>query len=265
MQKLSFPRLHIGAHPDTPLRFTKADLCPTCHRLKNMTDEVRAALIKRMDECGVCKRNNLLYASTCSCEAMKPVEHSIGLYHANLPPPRKGVICTFANFERRRGTEVALKATQEWAAGRGAPLLFLNGSQGTGKSHLIEAALRHAFEQGRQPRYEYTPDLLAALRPSDTEGHDERQRETLYWKDNAVFLGLDDIGAEKATDFVREQLLRIIDGRIRHGERLVVSTNLTLPQMTERLGARITDRLYDKNSDVVMSVELKCTSYRTGR
>lgn len=265
MQKLRFSSVHVGSHPDTPLRFTDADLCDECHRLRVIRPDVRAALIQRMEECGRCKIVNLLHASTCTCDAQKARQAEERLYYANLPPPRDGTARTFTSFHKRDGTEDALRAAQNWSVGQGAPLLFLQGRQGTGKSHLIEAALREAHSRDRSIRYEYTPDLLSVLRPSEVEGHDERQKETLYWVEQAEYLGLDDIGAEKPSEFVREQLLRVIDSRIRYGRRLIVATNLMQSRMLEHLGPRIHDRLYDKDAERVKSVALSCESFRTGR
>ena len=81
----------------------------------------------------------------------------------------------------------------------------------------------------------------------------------------APVLLLDDLGAEKTTEWAAEKLTALVAERYRTGGRLVVATNLDFDQMAEKVGNRIADRLFDDRTGKVLSVTLTTSSYRTGR
>jgi DNA replication protein DnaC len=56
-------------------------------------------------------------------------------------------------------------------------------------------------------------------------------------------LHVDDLGAEKSSDWVLEQLYAIIDERYIEGRAVVVTTNLDLPQLEAQIGPRTVSRL----------------------
>jgi len=71
-------------------------------------------------------------------------------------------------------------------------------------------------------------------------------------------LVLDDLGAEKVTDWVQDVLFRIVDGRYRAVRPILVTTNLAPNDLPRTIGERITDRLLE----ITVPVEIKATSYR---
>ena len=58
-------------------------------------------------------------------------------------------------------------------------------------------------------------------------------------------LHLDDLGAEKRTDWVLEQLYAIVDARYEEQRSMVVTTNLDQPALEEQIGARTVSRLVE--------------------
>jgi DNA replication protein DnaC len=58
-------------------------------------------------------------------------------------------------------------------------------------------------------------------------------------------LVIDDLGAEKGTEWVVEQLYRIVDYRYRMCLPLVVTTNLSGREIRDRFGDRILSRLVE--------------------
>lgn len=73
-------------------------------------------------------------------------------------------------------------------------------------------------------------------------------------------LVLDDLGAEKATDWVREMLFLIIDSRYTSGRTTIITSNLSPRQLGETLSERIADRIVEMCRGAI--VEIKCGSYR---
>lgn len=192
------------------------------------------------------------------------------------PPPRLAN-ATFGDFMPRTKQQAdALEKCQTYtvdaiAQGRG---LFLFGTYGTGKTHLSIATVRQLMVTGpdrfgvRIPETELriygvnheeydglycsffsVVDLLDAMRP----GSEVKQAhgDWLFYRaryDDLVIL--DDIGAEKATDWVAERLYSIIDTRYRMERATIFTSNLSEKKMQDRLGGRIVSRIYEMTEQV---------------
>ena len=140
------------------------------------------------------------------------------------------------------------------SAGREAQGLYLAGPVGTGKTHAAWMAVHqwclktgtvprvrpreHAFGISR-PNVIFTrmTDLLDDLRPGD----DSRQR--VRDCQNAKLLVIDDVGAEKASEWTQERLYTIIDHRYAGCLPLLVTGNLPPSKLAEQTGERSASRL----------------------
>jgi DNA replication protein DnaC len=69
---------------------------------------------------------------------------------------------------------------------------------------------------------------------------------------------LDDIGAEKVTDWVEETIFNIIAGRYRKEFPIFYTSNLQPKELLDKLGKRSYDRMIETS----VMVENKATSYR---
>lgn len=149
----------------------------------------------------------------------------------------------FAGYDATDNPE-ALATAQAWATDDGmleTPWLLLYGLTGTGKTHLLAAALNALMARGRFPLYTLTPALLQHIR----DGLDEKQSQEYSLRFRAVqeapILILDDLGAEMRTEWADETLFKILDYRYRHQAPTAVATNL----MPDHLAPRIASRLQD--------------------
>jgi DNA replication protein DnaC len=73
-------------------------------------------------------------------------------------------------------------------------------------------------------------------------------------------LVLDDLGAEKTTEFAITTLYIIIDRRIRDAKRTIITTNLSLKEIEDKLDARIASRLSG-----MQNVKISMPDYRKKR
>lgn len=206
------------------------------------------------------------YMAVCRCPEIARQREAAKVarfFDAHLP--RVGVPRTFDNFDLREGTQDGLEAVGHFVRAIGGfNICVLVGAPGSGKSHLMEAAARVCLEQGETVRLEYVPDMLQAMRGSYGGGEDLSAMLDYYNGVNVLIL--DDLGLEKASDWVVERLTSLVDHRYRHGGRLLVTTNTMTPdEMAEHVGDRLADRLWDVESGVVRLAHLTCGSYRTGR
>lgn len=117
------------------------------------------------------------------------------------------------------------------------------GEAGTGKTLLAAYMATIFVSRGiGSARYVNLPKYLLDIKESFNK-RDDMHRERYGFPDHDLLI-LDDIGAEHATDFVREQLYIIVNNRYTNPDkRLVVTTNLSIQRLAETIGDRITSRL----------------------
>jgi DNA replication protein DnaC len=159
--------------------------------------------------------------------------------------------CTFESFQGK--DELAAAVRFKAQAGKD---LVLHGVTGCGKTHLAIAALKE-FKGGK--RFMTAPDLLLEIR-SAFNGGEESEDEIIRKCAEYPLLVLDDLGAEKSTEYSITTLYIIIDRRIRDCKQTIITTNLTLAQIEETLGARIASRLAGMEN-----VTIKMPDYRKKR
>jgi DNA replication protein DnaC len=130
------------------------------------------------------------------------------------------------------------------AQGRG---LWLVGDIGTGKTTLAMIISKAAMDAGYSAAIYSLPRLLNILRDSiDSPGGKLDLIERLTAVD---LLHLDDLGAERDTAWVLEQLYSIINARYESERAILATTNLTPDLLAEQIGARTVSRLMEMCGD----------------
>jgi DNA replication protein DnaC len=120
--------------------------------------------------------------------------------------------------------------------------LVLWGGNGSGKTHLSVAILRERVRHGfTDDLFVSAPDLLLKIREGFDHDYSETTQLKMYQKTS--ILVLDDLGAEKATDWAVSTISLIIDKRYRDVLPTVITTNLDPTQLEDQLGGRISSRL----------------------
>lgn len=139
-----------------------------------------------------------------------------------------------------------------WDERRG---LVLVGSYGTGKTGLIASGLRVIAERWDETthrlRFLTGPDLMAFLRRGFDAGKgEERYEDRLHELRTVRLLVIDDLGAERPTDWVQEQIFAIVNHRYEHQLPTWATTNYGLDELAERINPRVLERLLE-NAEVV--------------
>ena len=122
----------------------------------------------------------------------------------------------------------------------------------------MEAAGRYLITQDKSVRYELVASMLDSMRPTSEGNPDSDISDYIL----PMVMLLDDLGAEKASDWVADKLMAIIDERYRNIRMLMIATNATQVEMIYRLGPRLADRIYDVNSGKVAHVHIDDPSAR---
>ncbi len=132
---------------------------------------------------------------------------------------------------------------------KGGKGIYLHGAVGTGKTHICYAIRDHHNDDkiGRFLRLWNVVDLMHGIR-SDFDQHylDKRHLEDeLTNPDDRHILILDDIGAERATDFVAETIYRIINHRYIHKLPTIFTSNCDTQELADKIGERSTSRIVE--------------------
>lgn len=155
-----------------------------------------------------------------------------------------------------------LPAVANWVdRGRKAQGLYLAGQVGTGKTHTAWAAtVAWCLATGTDPQPREVDrrtgpnvivarltDLLDDLRPGD----DARQR--VRDCQSAALLVIDDLGAEKPSEWTQERLYSVVDHRYANCLPLIVTGNLPPSKLAEQAGDRVASRLAEMCEVVPMT------------
>jgi len=149
--------------------------------------------------------------------------------------------CTLGNFHENP------KVTAKFRDYISAPekSLFITGGCGSGKTHIAVAILRELYLKGRTNlHFAVVTDLLLEITGLIRDENAEESQSALI--DRMAYydiLVLDDLGAEKHTDFAVTTLYTLINRRLNFYKRTIITSNLTLDGVRDRLSDRIASRL----------------------
>jgi DNA replication protein DnaC len=130
--------------------------------------------------------------------------------------------------------------------------LLFSGQTGSGKTHIAVAVVRELVKEDRLYRATFTtaPEILLSIRNTfnkhdNDDDHYKTEDEVISDYADVELLIIDDLGSEKTTDFTIQSLYLIIDRRNRELMPTIITTNLSLKEIEEKLDARIASRLAD--------------------
>ena len=110
--------------------------------------------------------------------------------------------------------------------GRG---LWFDGPVGTGKTSLAILVAKAAHDSGRSYAFYPVPRLLAEIRQTYNQDATDSYLQLLRRIQSVDLLVLDDLGAEKPSEWVIEQLYSIVNDRWRDKRSIVVTSNVPEP------------------------------------
>ena len=186
-------------------------------------------------------------AYDCRCRAQRVARAKASSLSAVIPrryrdvsfdrPPVNEIEPAIAAATRRFAADI----DDQLDAGRG---LWFMGPVGTGKTTLAMLVSKAAIKAGRSVAIYSLPRLLNEIRDTHRA---ERSHVALLDRLTAVdLLHIDDVGAERSTDWVLEELYSIVNGRYEEQRSIVITTNILdrealCGQITARTVSRLTE------------------------
>jgi DNA replication protein DnaC len=203
-------------------------------------------------------------ARTCQCQ--KRADRSNLLEKAKLP--RRYLSCHFNSYKPTdRSQEIALKFAMQFnhdfpAVERG---ILLSGPVGVGKTHLAVSILMGLSERGFNCLFYEFGSLLKEIQDSYNPSTKSSELGVLAPVLNAEVLVLDELGASKPTDWVRDTMAHIINSRYNENRVTIFTTNYldvqskpTDETLEDRIGVRLRSRLYE----MCRTIEVTGQDYR---
>ena len=190
-----------------------------------------------------------IYQVYAKCPKLKMFEIQLR-YSRNIRTsglPKAYMNKTFDNFDASLNEKAIERIKEylknkEWRRGYG---LFITGSVGCGKTHIASAIVHELAKENIYTLFVVVPDFLDEIRSSyyeDDEDYYDRENPFDLAKQSTVLV-LDDLGTEKITEWAREKLLQLINYRMNYQLATIITSNLSMSDISERLGERIHSRL----------------------
>ena len=200
-------------------------------------------------------------ARPCECRQRKSYEKLF----AAARIPRRYEKCTLQNYKQRnlsqgRAHKLAFDLAMHYPqVERG---LLFTGSVGIGKTHLAVGILELLIQKGVACLFYEFGALLKEIQNSYNPVSQTSEFRVLEPIFNAEVLVLDELGASKPTDWVRDTMMHIINTRYNDKKLTIFTTNYldnrkrdTEETLEDRIGARLRSRLYEMCQTIIIEGE----------
>lgn len=203
---------------------------------------------------------NKVVRCVCDCIVKQQAEEEMRKRREELD--RKRRICfaetsmsgwTFENDDRKN--EKLSDAMQKYAENfakyrREGKGLLLHGTVGTGKTYFAACIANRLIDSG----YDVLMTNFARL-TNQVQSASDKQKVIDDLNDYALIV-VDDLGAERTSEYMQEMVFNIIDSRYRAGLPIIITTNLPMEEIKkpqDRNRARIYDRILQRCFPVEVS------------
>lgn len=226
------------------------------NRLSLVTDTIEdPEITDTSDECPLCFGTKMEIvpgkgARPCSCRTTDRYANPF----EKVRVPRRYLNCHFNSYEPKTPSQTAaaryaMQFTQDFpAVDRG--LLFM-GSVGVGKTHLAVSILKGLTERGFSPLFYEFGSLLKEIQDSYNSYTQTSELAVLSPVLRAEVLVLDELGASKPTDWVKDTMAHIINSRYNDNKPTIFTTNYldtrtgSEETLEDRIGVRLRSRLFE--------------------
>ncbi len=199
-------------------------------------------------------------ARPCECREQRLKRGRVRGVASAIPPRYRGVSFDrppVSDMSRDMATRHVVNAVQGFVenldenldAGKG---MWLMGNTGTGKTTLGMLVAKMALAAGKSVAVYFTPKLLTQIRQTYQATESEDAYEAFFQRLTSVdLLYIDDLGSERHTDWVVEQLYALVNERYENQRSMLVTSNARndveegRKQLEDQIGSRTVSRLIE--------------------
>lgn len=199
-------------------------------------------------------------ARPCECRAQRLKRGRVRGVASVIPPKYRSVSFDrppVSDMERDMATRHVVGAVRAFiddldenlASGQG---MWLMGDTGTGKTTLGMLVAKATLSAGKTAAVYFTPKLLTQIRQTYQATESEDAYDAFFRRLTSVdLLYIDDLGSERHTDWVVEQLYALVNERYENQRSVLVTSNAEgdvdrgQRQLEEQIGARTVSRLVE--------------------
>lgn len=128
--------------------------------------------------------------------------------------------------------------------------LMMHGTYGTGKSHLAASIAKLLMKNLHSCLFVSMPKLLSMFRESYSKTSDFSELKLMKLLYGVECLIIDDLGAEKGSDWATEKLFEIVDSRA--GKHTIYTTNFQPKELAQVIGGRNFSRIMENTTRLEM-------------
>ena len=199
------------------------------------------------------------------CECSKKKSNVNSLEKARIP--KRYVKCDFENYfpsakSQQNAVWLTRKLSSEYHPHYDGQGILLMGSCGIGKTHLAVATLRELTKRGFTCLFYEFGALLKEIQSSYNTNTQTSELKVLTPIFDAEVLVLDELGASKPTEWMRDTMAHIINTRYNDNKLTIFTTNYLDTRKSEkdetledRIGVRLRSRLFEMCKTVSMDGE----------
>lgn len=203
--------------------------------------------------CPKCQDTGFIGTNKCSCYKQKLIK----LYYKNSLLEDTLKLKNFDNFDinlfsyhkvgdEKYSPRKNMENILEYINGEYLPnfhknntnLLFY-GNPGSGKTYLSYCIARELLDAGYLVVYRTSDELISNLKDIRFNGNSSLEELLL----ECDLLIIDDLGAEQKNEFSITEIFNLLNKKLLRNKKMLVSTNLSLPSITQVYSERIYSRL----------------------